>query len=109
MTPRYLYVETDFRDWEVRVLSALRREITKFGGVVLLSDHGKSMRASLDNLNGELCVSDQWKPPPGHSIMFLRMLCVSSRVSAMTRNMESSTKLKDASFQLAAVAIRGAL
>ena len=70
---------------------------------------GKSITVSFDSLKGELWQRDHSNPPPTRSIMFFRMLWVSSSVLLVATNAQSSTKPVESSSFLFAMSMRSAL
>ena len=73
MTPRYLYEETGCVREVVIVPLAFVRSRLSTPDIASLYDLGKFTRAVFVSSKGELCVSDQLNPPPGHSIISLSL------------------------------------
>ena len=69
----------------------------------------KSITASLESSKGELWLWDHSRPPSARSIISLRMVWVSSSVSATATKAQSSTKPVDSSFFPLAMSMRSAL
>ena len=70
---------------------------------------GNSITASFESLKGELWCRDQSSPPLVLSIIFFRMVCVLSKVSAVATKAQSSTNPVESSYLHQAMSIRSVL
>ena len=109
MTPRYLYDVTGCVRDIVTDPSGLGLSRLRAPGMWSLYDLGKYISPILDNLKGELCMSNHLKPPPGCSIMSFNFMLHCLNKSPTTSIMESSTKPGESSSSEEAVSIRGVL